>query len=325
MPFPNENHRESRRRLRVIEMRDRVAGDAPASTDDVAVREAGHRAARRRLAAELRQLRGLAGVSGRQLAQRIKISQSKVSRIESGTALPSLPETLAWADATGASEKTRDLLASLTEAAFTEVSPWREMLATRPHVQDEIAEREAKARTIFTFDPAGVPGLLQTAEYARRMFSLSEVSYAEDDLASAVAGRLRRQLALYEEDRQFHFLITEAALRWRLGPAKVLLAQLDRLASVSTLDNVSIGLALYSREMAAFPSHGFTLYEGDGDGRPDAYAEVETTHANLIVKHPDDVALYRRKWAMLSKEAIFENEAREFLAELSMDIRTAAK
>lgn len=302
-------------------MRDRVAGDAPAGTDDVIAREAGPLSARRRLAAELRQLRGLAGVSGRQLAQRIKISQSKVSRIESGTALPSLPETLAWADATKASAQAREQLANLTEAAFTEVNPWREALATRPHMQDETREREAKAQTIHTFHPAAVPGLLQTAEYARRVFSLSEVSYAEEDLASAVAARLRRQLALYEEDRQFHFLISEGALRWRPGPARMLLAQVDRIASVSTLDNVSIGLILFSREMAACPSHGFTLY----DGGLDTYVGVETTHANLIVNHPDDVALYQRKWAMLSQTAIFQDEAREFLAGLSAEIRATAE
>ncbi|MEJ3742910.1 helix-turn-helix transcriptional regulator [Actinomycetes bacterium KLBMP 9797] len=306
-------------------MRDRVAGGAPVRTDDGISREAGDPSARQRLAAELRQLRGLAGVSGRQLAQRIKISQSKVSRIESGTALPSLPEALAWADATGASRKVREQLATLTEAAFTEVNPWREALATRPHLQDETGEREAKARTIRTFHPAAVPGLLQTAEYARRVFSLSEVSYAEEDIAGAVAARLRRQLALYEEDRQFHFLISEGALRWRPGPARVLLAQLDRVASVSTLDNVTVGLVLYGREMAACPSHGFTLYEGDAHGDSDAHVGVETTHANLIVNHPDDVALYRRKWLMLSRTAIYQDEAREFIAQLGAEIRATAQ
>jgi transcriptional regulator with XRE-family HTH domain len=307
----------------VIGVRDRTARDAPAGPDDMAAHDAGHLAARHRLAAELRQLRGLAGVSGRELAQRIRISQSKVSRIESGTALPSLPETLAWADATGASRKARELLATLTEAAFTEVNPWREALATKSHVQDEISEREAKARTIRAFDSATVPGLLQTAEYARRVFSLSEMSYSEDGLASAVAARLRRQLALYEEDKQFHLLISEAALRWRPGPARVLLAQVDRIATVSTLDNVTIGLLLYSREMTACPAHSFAIYEENEDGDSNAYAEVETTHANLIVSHPADVALYQRKWAMLSQTAIFQDEAREFLTRLGAEIRAA--
>lgn len=288
-------------------------------------RDEPHLAARRRLAGELRQLRGLSGVSGRQLAQRIKVSQSKVSRIESGTTLPSLPETLAWAEATGASEETRALLTSLTKAAFTEVSTWREARRTRAHLQDEIEERETKARTIHTFQPAVVPGLLQTAEYARRVFSVFEIPYAEEDLASALAARLRRQLVLYEENKRFDFLISEAALRWPAGPAKVLLAQLDRIASVSTLDNVSIGLLPHGRQMATCPLHGFMIYEdGEPDG-PEARVEVETTHANLIVNDPGDVALYQRQWTMLSEAAIFDEEARAFLAQLGAEIRATAK
>ena len=58
-----------------------------------------HRTKRERLATELRRLRDQAGISGRDLAHRVGISQSKVSRIESGTVIPSLPEVTAWGEA----------------------------------------------------------------------------------------------------------------------------------------------------------------------------------------------------------------------------------
>src|SRR5262245_37379524 len=114
------------------------------------------------LAAELWRLRDQAGVSGRELAQRIGISQSKVSRIESETTIPSLPEGKAWTEALGAPSETQDRLAVLTEAAFTEVHTWRTALKTRAHLQGEINEREARARTVRTFQPSVIPGLLQT-------------------------------------------------------------------------------------------------------------------------------------------------------------------
>ena len=56
---------------------------------------------RRRLATELRLLRDVNGITGRELARRIGISQSKMSRIEAGVALPSIAEVTAWTPASG--------------------------------------------------------------------------------------------------------------------------------------------------------------------------------------------------------------------------------
>ncbi|GAA0998286.1 helix-turn-helix transcriptional regulator [Acrocarpospora macrocephala] len=272
------------------------------------------------LAAELRQLRELAGVSGRDLAQRIGVSQSTVSRIESGRVLPSLPLVTAWRKKVGASAETQDRLASLTEAAHTEANPWRVALRERGHLQDDVQEQETLARTVRVFQPSVVPGLLQTAEYARRVFSLFQVPYADADLAAAVAGRLRRQLALYESDRQFDFLITEAALRWRPGQPRLLLAQLNQIASIGTLENVSIGLIPQDVEALTCTSHGFVIYDDD-DG---AIVSVDTIHANLAVRAPEDVDLYLERWSLLRRMAVFDDEANRFLARVASDVRAMA-
>jgi len=268
-----------------------------------------------RLAGELRRLRGLCGLSGRELARRIGTSQSKVSRIESGMAIPSLPEVTAWATAVGAPNTARDSLMTLTEAVFTEVQGWRDTLRARPHVQDEIQALETRARTLRTFQPSVVPGMLQTAEYARRVLSFFQVPFAKGDVPAAVAGRLDRQLALYETDRQFDFLIAEAALRWRPGERELLLAQLDRISSVSTLDNVSVGVIPLGAQAVTMLTHAFVIY--DGPGEQDALVSVETIHAHLVVKNPADVALYRQRWKLLNEMAIFGGEAQEFISGLT--------
>jgi len=274
------------------------------------------------LAGELRRLRDLSGMSGRELARRIGTSQSKVSRIESGTAMPSLPEVTAWASAVGAPTTVRDSLVSLTEAAFTEVQTWRDALRSRPHAQDDIRALETRAAKIRTFQPSVVPGMLQTAEYARRVFSLFHTSFAPTDVPAAVAGRLNRQLALYEADKQFSFLIAEAALRWRPGPTEILLAQLDRITSVSTLDNVTVGLIPLAAEAVTMLTHAFVIYEGRN--KDDALVSVETVHANLIVENPDDINLYRKRWDRLQEMAISGDEARGFIRALSSDLKGRA-
>lgn len=286
--------------------------------DDGAGAEPGKR---QRLGAELRRARELGGVSGRELAQRIGISQSKVSRAESGSALLSIPEVAAWASATGASPAVADLLSALTEAAYTEVHHWGSTLQDRPHIQGDIQDLEQRARKVLTFQPSVVPGLLQTAEYARRVFCLFQPPYPEQEIPEVLTARLDRQLALFAGHQRFEFLITEAALRWRPGSPALLQAQLDRIASLSTLDTVSIGVIPLDVEAVTNTSHGFVLFEMAGRDDCDATVLVETIHANLVVNDPESIALYRARWSLLEQMAVSGDEARAFLAAVEIDLR----
>lgn len=269
---------------------------------------------RRRLAAELVRLRDQAGLSGRELARQIGISQSKVSRIEAGTTMPSIPEVTAWAEAVGTSARTLRRLRSLTEAAFVEVHSWRSLLRDRRHLQDDIGRREAAARHIRTFQPHVVPGLLQTADYATRVFQMFLLGYAEEDVAVAVAGRMHRQAVLYEEG-EFEFLISEPALRWCPG-RRLLVAQLERIFALSTAASVSIGVIPLDAAAVTVIPHGFVIY-----GEQDPYVTVETVHANVEVTEPSDVALYRNQWEHLARMAILGDAAREFLTRLIAEFR----
>lgn len=65
--------------------------------------------------------------------------------------------------------------------------------------------------------PTFIPGLLQTAEYARARFAQSVTVFkVPNDIDEAVAARVRRQEMLYRPDKRFHFVLTEATLRYRL-------------------------------------------------------------------------------------------------------------
>lgn len=272
---------------------------------------------RERLASELRRLRDLAGVSGRELAQRIGISQSKVSRIESGAVVPSLPEVTAWGKELGVSVETQGQLTALTEAAYNEVHPWGSALR-RGNLQESVQDQESTASRLHVFQPSVVPGLLQTAEYARRVIAMFHGQYANTDPAAEIASRLHRQLALYDTDRQFEFLITEAALRWRPGPVRLQLAQLHHVASISTLDNVTVGLIPLGVEATTLITHGFVLYESEGK---DAWVSVETIHADMTVAAPEHMEIYRSRWSLLREMALFDAAAQQFLSKIVADLR----
>ena len=272
---------------------------------------------RHQLGRELARLRKLAGLSGRDLAARIGIGQSSVSRIENGHAVPPAPEVRAWAAAVGAPEETVAHLLLLTEAAHTEVETWRTAVDGVDHLQDRVRDLETRAGTLRVFEPGVVPGLLQTADYALRIIELSDVTGRQGH-ENAVAGRLRRQEALFQPGRRFQFILTEAALRWQPASAAAQLAQLDRIGSLATLDNVSIGLVPREHPDAGLVGHGFVLYDDIADSDP--FVRVEVLHAVLTVSSPEDVELYRAALRRLGEAAAYGADARALLGRVAAEV-----
>lgn len=164
-----------------------------------------------------------------------------------------------------------------------------------------------------------VPGLLQTPDYG-----FKEIMPRID--VPTAAARINRQGNLYEEYKEFEFLIGDAALRWRPGPPRLLLAQLDRVATMSTKDNVTIGIIplLTAEATAPLPPHPFTIYETGADAEdesPRTFVQIETVHAGMTVQASDDIAMYERQWAAQRRMARFGDEARTLIRELIADVQ----
>jgi transcriptional regulator with XRE-family HTH domain len=267
--------------------------------------------ARERLGRELQRIRVLAGLSGNRIAQALGISQSTVSRIERGDSVPTVAQVTAWADAAGAGEERRVLVLSLAEAAVNEVITHAERLTDwgLTAEQETVHELEQAARTLRHFQPCIIPGLLQTAGYARRILAMADPSA---DLGQAVAARMARQAILYDPGRTLEFLLTEQALRFRPGSGDVLPAQLGHLASVATLETVSLGVIPADADMHAITRCGFIVYEDRADGRP-PFAFTETPHASLSASDPADVQVYRDQLAAFRRSAVYGTEATEIV------------
>lgn len=279
------------------------------------------RSQREYLGAQLRMLRESAGLSGRDIAGKLKVAQTSVSRMERGLRVPTMSEIDTWVNAVGASEETHTRLARLAEAAYTEVSTWRTMLRDNAHLQDHIGNLEEQAHLLRSFEPILVPGLLQTPEYARRVIQVADVTGTQDHEA-AVARRMQRQEILYSPGRRFEFLITEGALRaMPPGPPAILVAQMDRIASLATLENVTIGLLSFDRVIReAIGWSEFAIYAEVEDGESCAFAEV--THAELTISDPRDVEIYTAVMDRLARNAVYGDEARELLDRVARDART---
>ena len=178
-------------------------------------------------------------------------------------------------------------------------------------VQLEVYELESSSGTVRNFQAGTIPGLLQTAEYARRVMEMANINN-DADLAAAVAARLERQQALHNKSRRFEFLMTEAALRWRPGPPELLAAQLDHVAALATLDTIDLGVIPMDTEMHAITRCSFILYEDRSDAQQPVVA-VETPHASLYASDAVDVEIYRAQLALFRQSAIYGADALAFI------------
>jgi transcriptional regulator with XRE-family HTH domain len=260
------------------------------------------------LGAKLRELRQAASMTLAQLSDRVGMSTSNLSKYENGKIVPSVAVVARLADALRVGADVRAALVDQATAAHSELHAYRALL--RPSFrrrQEEIRKMEQQATTIRLFQPNLVPGLLQTAEYARHVLA----GRSDDELAS----RVERQAILYDESKTFEFVITEGALRWRLCPVVGHVAQLDRIASLATLANVKVGIVPWSANVGTAPrGNMFCLFDA-------SFVLVETMTAELTLREESDTAFYLRAFATLSKLAEYGNGASVVLDRIASDLR----
>lgn len=246
-------------------------------------------------------------MSGRQLAEFLAWPPSKVSKLENGRQTPTDDDIRGWTRATNSEGETEGLLASL-HTLEVQHAEWQRQLKVglKPH-QQEIAEFDAKTRLFRAFEATFIPGLLQTAEYARARFAQSiTVFKVRNDINEAVQARVQRQEILYRPDKRFHFVLTEAALRYRLCPPEIMLGQLDRLVSFSALPNVKLGIIGFETAYVVAPAHGFWLLDNDR-------VMVETFSAELNLAQPQEISLYGGIFDSLAAVASYGRAARAII------------
>jgi transcriptional regulator with XRE-family HTH domain len=245
-----------------------------------------------RLGARLRELRALRFRSGSELARALEWHQTKVSKVERGVQLPTTPELERWVRETGAGVDALEELMGLLAAARLDYRSWGEAWQTSGGIaarQDEIAALDAQATRIWEYQPAMVPGLIQTPAYAREALAVAggpRVLGAEpDQIEERVAAQMRRQQVLYTPGKTIQMVMGEAALHTRFGERSTLLGQLDRLIALAGLENVEIGVLRFDSPSPVLPLAGFAVNDAQ-------VVWVETLTGEQRLDDPEEVDAY---------------------------------
>ena len=263
------------------------------------------------LSATLRQLRVQAGLSGAEAARQAGLSQSKVSRAETGSFLPTENDVTALCRVYQASPETRRELLDMTRELHESSTSARVVLQRGGWwMQQRIGKLEMAASRIRSFAPAVVVGLLQTESYVDALLG---DSLAGEDRHRMISSRLARQHIL-DTDREFTLVMAEGALRWNMGGAEVMVEQLEHLVQESRRPNVRLGIIEWTTPATVPALHGFTIYDSRA-------VLLGTQTASAIVTDRRDVQGYEEHWAELEPIVSYGEAARAAVERVAADYR----
>jgi transcriptional regulator with XRE-family HTH domain len=266
--------------------------------------------ARQQLAERLRDIRRDAGMDGRDLSNAAGWHPAKTSRIETAKQAPSEADIATWCRVCRADREVPDLIAALRAADSMYVEHRRLNRTGMRRRQESARPLYERTRLFKAYCPSVVPGWLQTPQYAAALLSsITEFRGTPDDVADAVAVRMKRNRILDSGNHRFALLLEETVLRYRVGGSEVLAAQLARLAKAAALPSVVLGVIPFSApERPAWPLEQFTVFD-------DERVHVELLSAQVTVTAPSEITLYVRAFERLGRLAVYGDAARALIAD----------
>lgn len=247
------------------------------------------------------------GLTLHQAADLTGFSIAKISRMEHGKNAPSVDDIHTFAKAYGADTQTRQRLTQM--AADLQESTRRIVLSTRPNraaFQDKLRRLDEQSARVAEFGAVWIPGLVQTPEFIRAVFSTGGDS--PEAINASIAARLTRASILDNPHKEVVILLTEGALGWALGPPVLMLNQLaylDEITRKPSTANTRVGIIPFGAPADFMPVSGWTMW--------DERAVVPSILATQTQLSPPYVEPYVRQLTQLEKLAAYGQEAREVI------------
>jgi transcriptional regulator with XRE-family HTH domain len=263
----------------------------------------------------LRRLRTDRGWTVDQVAHRLLCSPSKVSRMETGQRGASPRDIRDLCDLYEVDDEQRAHLARLAREGKQRA--WWQPLglpySTYVGLEDEAA-------LIRDFGLGVIPGLLQTAGYARAIVGAAVPRWVPDVVEQRVTGRLvRQQILTADAPPRFEALIDESALHRVVGGPAVMREQLEHLLRVAMRPNVNLRVIPY-RAGAMPVGHKFIILTFAQPGIPDVVF-VEGLTGDLYLDNSEDIKVYNATFWSLSELAVSPSESREIISAKSETYR----
>lgn len=247
-------------------------------------------------------------LSQSQAATRAGLSQSKITRAETGRFPLSVRDAERYARALQATDEQVSRLVELAREHEARNRPARHQLIESPHVvQRRIADLLREHRTLQAWVPDVLPGILQSEDYTRALIGFEpEPRWWKP--------RREQQLILRDLNRQVHLIVGEAALRTGVGSAPLMARELDHLARSVEHPPVRLGVIPLDVVLPVAPPRGLYLYG-------DAVVSQATEFGTTFVADPKLVERHLGLFEHLADSALHGDDAREVIRRAAVNWR----
>ncbi|MEU1053455.1 helix-turn-helix transcriptional regulator [Streptomyces sp. NPDC005876] len=272
---------------------------------------------RRRLGQELRRLRELKGMTAEEVAERLLVSQSKISRLENGRRSISQRDVR---DLCGVYEvEDQRIVDSLMQMAKdSRQQGWWHAFGDIPY--SVYIGLETDAESLRTYEPQIITGLLQTRRYAEALIqgALPETSVA--DIEKRVQVRIRRQERVTAEHNPLRLwvVLDEAALRRIVGNKQIMREQLEYVAEMSQLPHITVQVLPF--DVGAHPGINgqYSILEFS-DTADSSVVYIEGVTSDLYLEKAHDVQKYTVMYEHLRAQALNVEQSRQRIEDVAKE------
>ena len=244
----------------------------------------------RRLARALRHLREEASLTIEDVAEKLEISPSTVSRMETAQVGVRPRDLRFLLDMYEITDAERDQLLQI--ARERRQQQWWQEYADLPNIA--VAGLEEDASTIWQYSTQLVPGLLQTEAYARAVLGAIRLDSKPGDIDRRLDLRLHRQALLTRADApEYWVILDEAVVRRQVGGPAAMAEQLGHLIEVARLPNVTLQVLPFTSGEHAGMDGEFTILHYRESSDPDV-VYIENTGNDVYLENLEVTRRYNK-------------------------------
>jgi hypothetical protein len=271
----------------------------------------------RRLAA----LRDAAGFTAAQAAERLRIAPSTVTRVEKAETPLKLATVKMLLEVYGVKPAEIEEFLTLLDQASTP-GWWQSFRDVLPGWFSMHVSLETAATSLRSYEPAVVPGLLQTPEYARAVLQRGLPRITSEVLERRVHLRTTRRELLTRSDPQppqLWAVMDETVLRRPAGGPEVMRGQIEHLLDVADLPNVTLQICPFTAGLHSGAFGPFTIFRFEVSELPDIVC-TDTLSRASYGEDKTEVALFREALGEMSVSALSKDNTKKFLGDIYKEL-----
>ncbi|MEU6346509.1 helix-turn-helix transcriptional regulator [Streptomyces sp. NPDC046977] len=275
------------------------------------------------LGRRLASLRETAGFTAAQAAKRLRIAATTVTRMEKAETSLKFATAKTLLEIYGIGQEEIDEFLALLDQASTP-GWWQGFRDVLPAWFGVHVSLESAASHIRNYEPAVVPGLLQTPDYARAVLERGLPRISADVLERRVHLRTTRQELITRSDPsppQLWAIIDETVLRRPAGGPNMMSKQIDHLLDVADLPNVTLQICPFEAGLHPGGFGPFTIFRFEIPELPDVVCTDSLSRASYG-EDKEEVALFREALGEMSMTALSKEDTKKFLGEIRKELYT---